>query len=273
MNNLNNVVKESRNVWVDGCFDILHYGHINLLNNAGVFGQDLIVGIHSDEQIFENKRYPVFKEHERRETLESIRGVSKVVVGAPYVTSPEWMERYGCHLCVHGDDHICCANGKDPYELVKQVNRYQEVKRTETVSTTEIISRFLFNKKCEKPCSESHKAMIFRTYRSYIQRPFKQAKFGQNVVYVGGVFEILHPRLVNYFRELKNANNYLIVGIIRDDDVKEINMKFPVLCSYERGLTIMACKYVDHVLFDVPRRLTAEIVDLYQVSTVKNRYP
>lgn len=54
-----------RKVWADGCFDLMHYGHANALRQAREFGDYLVVGVHSDEEIRKNKGPPVMTEQER----------------------------------------------------------------------------------------------------------------------------------------------------------------------------------------------------------------
>ena len=50
--------KKEIRVWVDGCFDMVHFGHANALRQAKALGHKLIVGVHSDEEIAKHK---VFK--------------------------------------------------------------------------------------------------------------------------------------------------------------------------------------------------------------------
>jgi D-beta-D-heptose 7-phosphate kinase/D-beta-D-heptose 1-phosphate adenosyltransferase len=71
-----------KNVWVNGCFDILHRGHIELLKYASSLGDRLIVGIDSDFRIKSNKGIdrPINTQDERKYMLESIRYVDKVYI-------------------------------------------------------------------------------------------------------------------------------------------------------------------------------------------------
>lgn len=70
------------NIWVNGCFDILHLGHIKLLEYAKSFGDNLIVGIDSDKRVSQLKGYdrPFNNQKYRKEFLESIKYVNKVVI-------------------------------------------------------------------------------------------------------------------------------------------------------------------------------------------------
>ncbi len=67
-------------VFVNGTFDVLHYGHFKLLETASQLGDKLYVAIDTDERIKEKKgeNRPFHNLIERKEMLESIKYVSKV---------------------------------------------------------------------------------------------------------------------------------------------------------------------------------------------------
>jgi rfaE bifunctional protein nucleotidyltransferase chain/domain len=69
-------------VWTNGCFDILHRGHFEMLKYARSLGDFLIVGIDSDKKVQADKgpTRPVNSVEDRRFALEAIRYVDEVVV-------------------------------------------------------------------------------------------------------------------------------------------------------------------------------------------------
>lgn len=69
-------------VVTNGCFDVLHIGHIRLLKKAKLMGNFLIVGINSDQSVRELKgdSHPVFNQEERAEMLKSIIWVDRVYI-------------------------------------------------------------------------------------------------------------------------------------------------------------------------------------------------
>lgn len=69
-------------VWVNGCFDLLHLGHIIMLKYARSLGDSLYVGIDSDVRIMENKGRdrPIHNQLTRMTLLESIKYVDKVFI-------------------------------------------------------------------------------------------------------------------------------------------------------------------------------------------------
>ena len=85
-------------VWVNGCFDVLHRGHIELLSYAKSQGDKLIVGIDTDERVKASKgsSRPHNNLLDRMYFLESIRSVDKVVA---YGTDKE-LENHLVENCV-----------------------------------------------------------------------------------------------------------------------------------------------------------------------------
>jgi len=57
--------KKCVRVYMDGCFDLMHYGHANALRQAKALGDELVVGVVSDEEILANKGPPVLSMEER----------------------------------------------------------------------------------------------------------------------------------------------------------------------------------------------------------------
>jgi len=71
-----------RIVFTNGCFDILHVGHVRYLKSAKALGGALIVGLNSDKSVkrIKGDKRPIVPERERAELLSSIRFVDYVVL-------------------------------------------------------------------------------------------------------------------------------------------------------------------------------------------------
>jgi rfaE bifunctional protein nucleotidyltransferase chain/domain len=69
-------------VFANGCFDILHAGHISYLNEAYALGDALIVGVNSDasERSLKGDDRPVMPDNERAELLAGMEAVDRVVI-------------------------------------------------------------------------------------------------------------------------------------------------------------------------------------------------
>ena len=163
--------KKTRNVfrvYVDGCFDLMHFGHANALrqaraiasfasNTRGKEGGDvegaeveveLIVGLVSDEEILRCKGPPVLPEQERVKCVRAVKWVDDIIANVPYELTKEFVEelfseKYGIDCIVHGDDPCYLPDGTDAYEIPKALGKYREIKRTEGVSTTDLVARLL----------------------------------------------------------------------------------------------------------------------------------
>ncbi len=72
----------ARVVFANGCFDLLHVGHVRYLEAARSLGDLLVVGINSDEQVrrLKGEGRPYVPERERAETVASLRAVDYVTV-------------------------------------------------------------------------------------------------------------------------------------------------------------------------------------------------
>lgn len=101
------------------------------------------MGVHSDEEILKNKGPTVLTMEERCAIVQSCKWVDEVVPNAPYYTTVEILDRYNIDFCIHGDDITTTADGTDCYKEVKEAGRYREVKRTNGISTTELVGRML----------------------------------------------------------------------------------------------------------------------------------
>ena len=70
-----------KTIWVNGCFDVIHAGHIDMIKYAKSLGQVLVVGLDTDERVQSNKGIsrPINTLALRIKVMESIRFVDHVV--------------------------------------------------------------------------------------------------------------------------------------------------------------------------------------------------
>lgn len=117
-----------------GTFDVLHVGHLNLLERARAMGGHLTVGVSSDALNFDKKgRLPIYLQRDRVRIIEALACVDEVFIEE----SLELKERY---ILDHRADILVMGNdwqGKfDQFEAMCQV---LYLTRTPSVSTTETI--------------------------------------------------------------------------------------------------------------------------------------
>ncbi len=74
--------QNKRVVFTNGCFDIIHAGHIDYLSKAKASGDVMIVGLNSDDSVqrIKGKKRPILKESERAFILTNIKHVDYVVI-------------------------------------------------------------------------------------------------------------------------------------------------------------------------------------------------
>lgn len=94
--------KENPLVYVPMAVDILHEGHINIINIAQQYGR-VMVGLFTDEAIASYKRVPYMKYEQRKAVVQSIKGVAEVV---PQLTRDyeDNLRKYKPKYMVHGTD-------------------------------------------------------------------------------------------------------------------------------------------------------------------------
>ncbi|MEK7544193.1 MAG: adenylyltransferase/cytidyltransferase family protein [Patescibacteria group bacterium] len=77
--------REKRRVLVGGCFDLLHYGHIQFLEEAKKMGDWLVVALESDENVrrMKGESRPIHTQEQRKSMLEAISCVDEVIALPP----------------------------------------------------------------------------------------------------------------------------------------------------------------------------------------------
>ena len=124
-------------VFTNGCFDILHIGHIRLLQKAKAEGDILIVGLNSDTSVrmIKGKNRPIIPEEQRAEMLKALECVDHVVI-FPEISPLRLISRLRPDVLVKGEDW----KERDIIgrELVKKIVR---IPLEECMSTTDIIEK------------------------------------------------------------------------------------------------------------------------------------
>jgi D-beta-D-heptose 7-phosphate kinase/D-beta-D-heptose 1-phosphate adenosyltransferase len=125
-----------KKIWVNGSFDILHLGHVRLLEYANLFG-NVRVGIDTDERIKKKKGkdrpYNTLKD--RVEFLYSLKYVDSVVTFGSNEELIDSIREYGPDIMVIGDDYN--YNNIVGIEYIPEVKFFPKV---EGKSTTKILS-------------------------------------------------------------------------------------------------------------------------------------
>ncbi len=116
-----------------GTFDLLHYGHINLLRRARALGDYLIVGLSTDQFNWQEKqKKSYFTYEERKAMLEAIRYVDLVIPEENWDQKKTDVEKYHADVFVIGDDW------KGKFDFLRDQCEVVYLSRTPEISTTKI---------------------------------------------------------------------------------------------------------------------------------------
>ena len=116
-----------------GTFDLLHYGHINLLSRARELGDYLVVALSTDEFNWNQKQKKCyFPYEERKRMLEAIRYVDLVIPEESWEQKTSDVDKYQIDIFVMGDDW------KGKFDFLQEQCQVVYLPRTPEISTTRI---------------------------------------------------------------------------------------------------------------------------------------
>jgi len=117
-----------------GTYDLLHFGHINLLRRARALGDYLVVALSTDEFNWNEKRKKCYFPYDKRKAmLEAIRYVDEVIPEENWEQKRTDIHKYGIDIFVMGDDW----EGKFDF-LKEEGAEVVYLPRTPDISTTQI---------------------------------------------------------------------------------------------------------------------------------------
>ena len=140
-----NADDEPVRVYCDGIYDMFHFGHAKALEQAkrsfpNVF---LIVGVCGDETTHKYKGKTVFTERERYESVRHCKWVDEVVEDAPWIIDQRFLDEHRIDFVAHDDIPYQSGDCEDVYGFVKKAGKFLPTKRTEGISTSDIITRIV----------------------------------------------------------------------------------------------------------------------------------
>ena len=141
--------KGKRVVFTNGCFDIIHAGHVDYLRKAKSLGDILVVGLNSDESIrrIKGEKRPIIPQRMRAEVLSSLKPVDYVVIFEED-TPENLIKAIRPEVLVKGGDwELSKVVGKDFVESYG--GKVLTIPFTYEISTTKIINTIL-----ERYCSD-----------------------------------------------------------------------------------------------------------------------
>jgi len=267
-------------VFMDGCFDLLHSGHFNAIRQASKLGDQLYIGLVTDEDIIKHKEFGLMKIDERARLVNACKWVNGIYKDVPYVPIPEFLDKNKLDCIAHGDDPCLGLDGEDVYKEFKKLNKYREFKRTEGVSTTDIVGRLLMKgmdlqrehdekivlQKFTAPTSSGLLGTVER-FKDFSEK--KNYNSSKKNAYVCGAFDILQVGHIDVFDKIALLEMNLYVGVFDDRTVNELYGKhFPILNVVERSLNVLALKYVSDIVVGTPWPPSKELIKSLGINLV-----
>ena len=141
LKDLLNNLKGKKIVFTNGCFDILHIGHVEYLKKSKEFGDILIVGLNSDSSVkkLKGENRPINNEVDRAEVLDELKSVDYVVIFEQ--DSPvELLNIIKPDIYTKGADYTIDTLPEAPV-VIKNGGRIEFIKFVEGKSTTGIVEQ------------------------------------------------------------------------------------------------------------------------------------
>ncbi|WP_196594384.1 D-glycero-beta-D-manno-heptose 1-phosphate adenylyltransferase [Pectinatus sottacetonis] len=128
-------------VLTNGCFDIIHAGHITYLKKAASFGDCLIVGLNTDASVkrWKSKNRPIVGEENRALVIDSLKFVDYVVLFNE-TTAEDLVEKIKPAVYVKGGDYTL-STLPEAHILQSYGGRAEFINMVEGCSTTSIINK------------------------------------------------------------------------------------------------------------------------------------
>ena len=120
-----------------GTFDLLHYGHVRLLQRARALGDYLVVALSTDEFNAVKGKKSFYSYETRKEMLEGVRYVDLVIPERSWDQKVDDVLTYHIDIVVMGDDWA----GDSRFECLRDYCEVIYLSRTEGISTTDVKTR------------------------------------------------------------------------------------------------------------------------------------
>lgn len=118
-----------------GTFDLLHVGHIRILERARALGDYLVVGLSTDEFNAKKGKYAIYDYEARREILQALRIVDEVIPERDWAQKRCDIQRKMAKTLVMGDDWAGRFNELSDIAEVVYLPRTREISTTDIITT------------------------------------------------------------------------------------------------------------------------------------------
>ena len=232
------------NGFIDGCFDSLHYGHVNALFQAKQQCNILHCATHTDDEIFKAKNCSsLFDYNERYILLKYCRFIDILYKETPYNTNIDILNNIKCEKFFHGDDSI----DKEPLKTLNILGKLQIYKRTEGISTTDLVNRLFDYKNGKKvKTNENYKYLknLFNIIYHNIHKNKQQSN--KKIFILDCNWDYLNKEHINLLLKIKEKypNILIYVDLIKSKFVND----YKIYNIYEIAISLLGINLIDNVI-------------------------
>jgi glycerol-3-phosphate cytidylyltransferase len=139
-------MQEVKKVYIPGVWDLFHVGHLNVLREAKNLGMHLIVGVCSDDLVFQTKKMtPIIKEEWRKEVVGAINIVNDTII----YRNLDYFETFNslkANIFAVGEEFGYLPEHQSALKKFKEIGvKVHFIQRFKGISTTEIKENLIYN--------------------------------------------------------------------------------------------------------------------------------
>ncbi|CEP15014.1 hypothetical protein [Parasitella parasitica] len=132
-------------IYCDGIYDMFHFGHAKALEQAKKAFPNvyLLVGVCNDEETHKRKGRTVMTDIERYESVRHCKWVDEVIEAAPWFVTQAFLDEHRIDYVAHDAEPYQSSESGDVYAFVKSQGRFLPTRRTDGISTSDMITRIV----------------------------------------------------------------------------------------------------------------------------------
>lgn len=223
-----------------GTYDLLHYGHIRLLERAKELGDYLIIGVTADD--FDKSRGKINVQQPLEERISAIRatGLADEIIVEEYEGQKiDDIRRLGIDIFTVGSDWIGC------FDYLQEYCKVVYLPRTEGISSSEIRA------------GQSSLRLGMIGYSSFLKKFFRESKFVNSVKIVGicvpkdGILKELKPEMELYTTDCQTLLEYVDAVYIHSSPSQHfeqcklaIESGKHIICESPIAMSIKECEFL-----------------------------
>jgi cytidyltransferase-like protein len=236
------------NGFIDGCFDLLHYGHINSFFQSKKKCNILHLATHTNDDIFNAKNnFPIFNFEHRLLLLQNCKFIDICYNDpTPYNTNINILDNLNCEYFFHSEDGI------DKYPLLDlfNSNKLLIINRTKGISTSLLLNRlfkFINNMSFNTNTNYQYLTNIYNDMVLY-NNPIRH----KNIIFIKcnwDLFNENHIYLLNNIKTKYYDSYDIYIDLTDTDEILQSNNN--IFNKYETRILLYGIKLIYDIIIDI----------------------